>query len=303
MTAARPGNWRATSASLRQRAWYYTCLTIDPTNADVVWFPQVPLLKTVDGGKTIVSVDAKIHGDHHDMWIDPTEPAPHDRPATTAASASRSTAARLGGTDHADTAVLQHRRGRPFSVPRRRHDPGLGHGQRTRVTLRTGDAGGGPTLGDNWAVGGGEAGDFVYDPARAGHRSTPASTAATSRITRRASATSAVSACIRATCRACRPSEAKYRFQWTRRSRTRRTTRRCSITAPTCSSAPPTAARPGRPSAPTSRATTSPSSSGPAARSPATSRASRSTTRSSRSRSRRRPRDRSGWAPTTASCS
>lgn len=35
-------------------------------------------------------------------------------------------------------------------------------------TPRRGENGGGPNLGDNWAVGGGEAGDFVYDPAQPG---------------------------------------------------------------------------------------------------------------------------------------
>jgi photosystem II stability/assembly factor-like uncharacterized protein len=56
---------------LRQRAWYYSTLTVDPTNPDVVWFPQVPLLKTIDGGKTLVRVKGPHHGDHHDIWIDP----------------------------------------------------------------------------------------------------------------------------------------------------------------------------------------------------------------------------------------
>ena len=28
-------------------------MTVDPANPDVVWFPQVPMLKTIDGGKTI----------------------------------------------------------------------------------------------------------------------------------------------------------------------------------------------------------------------------------------------------------
>ncbi|HEX9188419.1 MAG TPA: glycosyl hydrolase, partial [Vicinamibacteria bacterium] len=42
--------------ALRQRAWYYTTLTVDPANPDVVWFPQVRMLKTVDGGRTIRSV-------------------------------------------------------------------------------------------------------------------------------------------------------------------------------------------------------------------------------------------------------
>jgi len=29
--------------ALTQRAWYYTTMTVDPRNPDVVWFPQVPL--------------------------------------------------------------------------------------------------------------------------------------------------------------------------------------------------------------------------------------------------------------------
>lgn len=58
--------------SLRQRAWYYSVLTIDPSNADVVWFPQVPLLKSIDGGKSVQQVDGPHHGDHHDIWIDPS---------------------------------------------------------------------------------------------------------------------------------------------------------------------------------------------------------------------------------------
>ncbi len=61
------------SAGLRQRAWYYTTLTIDPTNADVVWFPQVRMLKTIDGGRTVLRVKAA-GWDHHDVWIDPEDP-------------------------------------------------------------------------------------------------------------------------------------------------------------------------------------------------------------------------------------
>ena len=61
------------SAGLRQRAWYYTTLTIDPSNADVVWFPQVRMLKTIDGGRTVLRVRAG-GWDHHDVWIDPENP-------------------------------------------------------------------------------------------------------------------------------------------------------------------------------------------------------------------------------------
>jgi photosystem II stability/assembly factor-like uncharacterized protein len=59
---------------LRQRAWYFTTLTIDPKNRDVVYCPQVPLLKSIDGGKTFNRIKGTHHGDHHDLWIDPTNP-------------------------------------------------------------------------------------------------------------------------------------------------------------------------------------------------------------------------------------
>ncbi len=60
--------------ALRQRAWYYSTLTVDPANADIVWFPQVSLLKTLDGGKSLLLVKGPHHGDHHDVWIDPKDP-------------------------------------------------------------------------------------------------------------------------------------------------------------------------------------------------------------------------------------
>ena len=68
--------WKLTNDhhGLRQRAWYYTTFTVDPTNADILWFPQVPLLKSIDGGRTLLRVKGPHHGDHHDVWIDPKDP-------------------------------------------------------------------------------------------------------------------------------------------------------------------------------------------------------------------------------------
>ncbi|HJT76609.1 MAG TPA: hypothetical protein VJ739_05355, partial [Gemmataceae bacterium] len=68
--------WTLASGShaLRQRAWYYSTLTVDPANADVVWCPQVPMLKSIDGGKTFQVVKGIHHGDNHDLWIDPKDP-------------------------------------------------------------------------------------------------------------------------------------------------------------------------------------------------------------------------------------
>ena len=61
------------SRGLRQRAWYYSTLTIDPTDADTVWFPEVSMLKSIDAGASIRSVKGG-GWDYHDVWIDPSDP-------------------------------------------------------------------------------------------------------------------------------------------------------------------------------------------------------------------------------------
>ncbi len=68
-------SWTLATADrkLRQRAWYYTTLTVSPANPDEVWAPNVPMLKSIDGGKTfeIFNAPGLNHGDFHDVWIDP----------------------------------------------------------------------------------------------------------------------------------------------------------------------------------------------------------------------------------------
>jgi photosystem II stability/assembly factor-like uncharacterized protein len=59
--------------ALRQRAWYYSTLSINPQNENDVWFPQVPMLHSIDGGKTVQYVKVP-HGDNHDVWMDPRNP-------------------------------------------------------------------------------------------------------------------------------------------------------------------------------------------------------------------------------------
>lgn len=59
---------------LRQRAWYYSTITVHPANPDELWCPQVPMLRSIDGGKAFAFVEGIHHGDHHDIWFDPYNP-------------------------------------------------------------------------------------------------------------------------------------------------------------------------------------------------------------------------------------
>ncbi len=65
-------NWRKLNDSwaIRARAWYYTHITADPSNPDVVWILNAPVSKSIDGGRTFTRVGTP-HGDNHDLWINP----------------------------------------------------------------------------------------------------------------------------------------------------------------------------------------------------------------------------------------
>ena len=67
--------WRKVNnqRSLRQRAWYYTRIYAHPTDQDQLYVMNVRYHHSKDGGKTFSRYNAP-HGDHHDLWIDPTEP-------------------------------------------------------------------------------------------------------------------------------------------------------------------------------------------------------------------------------------
>ena len=57
----------------RQRAWYFTHVFADPKNADTVYVLNTGAFRSNDGGKTFSLLPAP-HGDHHGLWIDPTNP-------------------------------------------------------------------------------------------------------------------------------------------------------------------------------------------------------------------------------------
>ncbi len=68
-------SWTLTSNdnNIRQRAWYYTKVFVDPKNENTVYAPNVNFMRSRDGGKTFQALRTP-HGDHHDLWIDPSEP-------------------------------------------------------------------------------------------------------------------------------------------------------------------------------------------------------------------------------------
>ena len=58
---------------LLQRAFYFFRINADPGDRDTVYALNFIFQKSTDGGKTFKAIDTP-HVDHHDLWIDPTNP-------------------------------------------------------------------------------------------------------------------------------------------------------------------------------------------------------------------------------------
>jgi photosystem II stability/assembly factor-like uncharacterized protein len=69
-------NWTLKNSEnkIRQRAWYYSKVFVDPLNENNVFILNVDFEKSTDGGNSFHSIDTP-HGDHHDLWIDPEQPS------------------------------------------------------------------------------------------------------------------------------------------------------------------------------------------------------------------------------------
>jgi photosystem II stability/assembly factor-like uncharacterized protein len=57
----------------RQRAWYFTHVWADTKNPNSVYIANTGLFHSIDGGKEFDRLSAP-HGDHHGLWIDPSNP-------------------------------------------------------------------------------------------------------------------------------------------------------------------------------------------------------------------------------------
>ena len=60
---------------IRQRAFYYTHVFADHHDEDVVYVQNTSFFHSTDGGATYEVINNGTHGDFHDFWIDPDDPA------------------------------------------------------------------------------------------------------------------------------------------------------------------------------------------------------------------------------------
>jgi photosystem II stability/assembly factor-like uncharacterized protein len=146
--------------ALRQRAWYYSTITVDPKNPDILWAPQVPMLRSADGGKTWKKVRGIHHGDHHDLWIDPVDPrrmiSANDGGVDVTLDGGETWFAPrlpLGQCYHVEADNSE-----PYRVSCALQDLGTASGPSNSLSS------GGITHGDWYDVGGGEAGHIASDP-------------------------------------------------------------------------------------------------------------------------------------------
>jgi photosystem II stability/assembly factor-like uncharacterized protein len=70
------GTWKMVNDDrrLRQRAFYYTRIYADPKVKDTVYVLNTGFYRSTDAGKTIRGISVP-HGDNHDLWIAPNDPA------------------------------------------------------------------------------------------------------------------------------------------------------------------------------------------------------------------------------------
>jgi len=59
-------------SKIRQRAWYFSRIFIDPKDENLIYVNNVRFHKSTDGGKTFSTIRTP-HADHHNMWIDPED--------------------------------------------------------------------------------------------------------------------------------------------------------------------------------------------------------------------------------------
>ena len=70
-------HWSAVSDNhaLDVRPFYFSLINVAPDDDRRIYFSSFQLMESDDGGKTARAIDARIHPDHHTLWIDPGNPS------------------------------------------------------------------------------------------------------------------------------------------------------------------------------------------------------------------------------------
>lgn len=69
-------SWHLTGKDSRiaKRMWYFSQVFADPKNSDIVYCPNVALMRSTDAGKTFTAIKGAPGGDdYHYLWIDPMD--------------------------------------------------------------------------------------------------------------------------------------------------------------------------------------------------------------------------------------
>ena len=154
-------HWRRINADgrLTQRAWYFSTILADPKNADTVYAENTGLFRSTDGGKTFSLLPAR-HGDHHGIWIDPTNPARIIESSDGGASISFDGGKNWTAQDNQPTAQFYHvavDNRFPYYVYGAQQD-------NSNLAIASRDDNGAITDQDWYEAGGGECGFVIPDP-------------------------------------------------------------------------------------------------------------------------------------------
>ncbi len=126
------------SHGIDQRPFYFTTLSVDPNDANRLYFMSVQMWQSTDGGKTAKTMHGTRGGDYHSLWIDPKDS--HRMIAGDDGGIQYTTGAPQGWTSapvvtsqayHVDTD-----RRNPYTVCSETQDAGSACGPSNRLTLR-----------------------------------------------------------------------------------------------------------------------------------------------------------------------
>ena len=66
-------SWVKTNETQLSGGSYYSRVFVDPSNSEIVYAPNLNLMRSKDGGKTFQGMGARAHVDWHTVWVDPND--------------------------------------------------------------------------------------------------------------------------------------------------------------------------------------------------------------------------------------